>query len=88
MRKKGGAMTGQHWTNRNVDAFAYAVASNFIAQLETKLDVENMEDKTLAMRAKVSPAYISQIFSSPGNMGVKTMAKLTNALDMKFAIVA
>jgi transcriptional regulator with XRE-family HTH domain len=81
-------MTGQHWTSRSEDAFAYAVASNFIAQLETKLDSENLDDKTLALRAKVTPAYISQLFNSPGNIGVKTMAKLTRALNMKFAVVA
>ena len=54
-------MTAQHWTNRDVEAFAYAVASNFVAQVETKLDSENVEDKTFAKLAKVSPAYISRI---------------------------
>src|SRR5580700_2370550 len=81
-------MTGQHWTNRDVDAFAFAVVSTFTAQLEIKLDKEEIDDKELAELMDVTPAYISRVLNSPRNMGARTMAKLTRALNMKFAIVA
>lgn len=78
----------RHWTTGSPDKFAYAVASDFVAQLEIKLEAEGMEKKDFARRAGVSPSFVSQVLNNPGNLGVKTMAKFALALGMKVAVVA
>ena len=60
----------QHWTANKTDAFVYRIASDFIVQLEKKMDGQ-VNQSDLAKRLGVSKGRVSQVFNNPGNLTLK-----------------
>jgi len=77
----------KHWTNRSEDDFLHAIASDFVAQIETRMEDENLERKDLATKAYVSPGRVSQVLNDPSSLSLRSVVKYTRALNMKVAIV-
>jgi transcriptional regulator with XRE-family HTH domain len=78
----------KHWTSRSVADFVYRVASDFIIQLEKRLEVKDISKAEMADRAGVSEGRLSQIFNNPGNLTLKSVVQYARALGLKVALVA
>jgi hypothetical protein len=77
----------KHWTAKSTDAFVYRISSDFVLQLEKKMDGE-VSQNDLANRLKVSKGRVSQVLNNPGNLTLKKIVQYSRALGMKVAIVA
>ncbi len=78
----------KHWTARSNDDFAYRIASDFIAQIETKMEKDDINRRNFAKLAGVSPGRISQVLNTPGSFRLKSVVSYARAVGMKVAIVA
>lgn len=78
----------KHWTSRSIADFVYRISSDFVAQLEVKLEKEGTSQKELADRLEVSVGRVSQVLNDPGNLTLKNTVRFAQALGMKVAIVA
>lgn len=78
----------KHWTSRGTADFVYRIASDFVAQLEMKLESEGTTQKELADRLKLSVGRVSQVLNDPGNLTIKNTVRFAQALGMKVALVA
>lgn len=78
-----------HWTERSPEDFLYSIASDFVEQLQNKMEaLDNMTRAKLAKAAGISKGRISQIFNDPGNISLDTVVRLARALGMKVAVTA
>jgi transcriptional regulator with XRE-family HTH domain len=77
----------KHWTSEDTDAFVYRIASDFVLQLEKKMD-GSLNQNDLARRLKVSKGRVSQVLNNPGNLTLKKIVQYSRALKMKVAVVA
>jgi hypothetical protein len=78
-----------HWTTANDPAFVRRIMFDFIAQLQTKLEVSGKTQSWLAQEMGVTDGEISQVLNfGRMNLSPKTMVKYARALGMKVAIVA
>jgi transcriptional regulator with XRE-family HTH domain len=77
----------KHWTNRNDDTFAHAIASDFVAQIETVMEDGGMERKALAEKIGVTPGRVSQVLNNPASMNLRTVVRYSRAVNRKVAIV-
>jgi len=80
-------VTPKHWTANSNDAFVYRIASDFIIQLEKKMNGHISHTK-LAERLGVSKGRVSQVFNNPGNLTLKRMVEYSRALGIKVSVVA
>src|SRR5438445_6727164 len=80
-------ISNPHWT-QNLGDFAYWVGSDFTAQIETKLEAEEINNSTFAERLDVSPSRVSQVLHDPGNLTLGNVVKYCRTLGMKVALVA
>jgi predicted XRE-type DNA-binding protein len=80
--------TVKHWTGTDADAFIHAIASDFVAQIETKLESENISRRQFARLLHVSPGRVSQTLNDPSGFNLRTIVNYVRALGMKAAIVA
>jgi transcriptional regulator with XRE-family HTH domain len=78
----------KHWTENSVDDFVYRIASDFVLQLETKIEKGEVSQRELAVRLNVSDGRVSQVLNNPGNLTLKKVVEYARALGMKVAIVA
>jgi transcriptional regulator with XRE-family HTH domain len=78
----------KHWTSRSISDFVYRIASDFVIQLEKKMQSDGITNKALAKRAGVSEGRLSQVLNNPGNLTLKSTVQYAQALGMKVAIVA
>jgi transcriptional regulator with XRE-family HTH domain len=78
----------KHWTSRSIADFVYRIASDFVAQLEMKLEREGTTQKELADRLKLSVGRVSQVLNDPGNLTIKNTVRFAQALGMKVALIA
>jgi transcriptional regulator with XRE-family HTH domain len=78
----------KHWTESSVDDFVYRISSDFVLQLETKIEKGDVSQKELACRLNVSDGRVSQVLNNPGNLTLKKVVEYARALGMKVAIVA
>jgi transcriptional regulator with XRE-family HTH domain len=78
----------QHWTARSIPSFVHRITSDFIGQLEMRIEDEHIERQELANRLGVTPGSVSQFLNDPGNATVRKMAEYARALGMKVAIIA
>ena len=76
------------WTQESVAAFVYSISSDFVAQLETKMEKEKISRSELASRLDKSNGRVSQVFNDPGNLGVRLMVEYARALGLKVSIIA
>jgi transcriptional regulator with XRE-family HTH domain len=78
----------KHWTAESSDALAHKAAFDFIAQVEKRLQTSELKQAELANKLEVSEGAVSKMLNSPQNLTLKTIAKYSRALGIKFAIVA
>lgn len=79
--------TTKHWTSRSVEDFTYRIASDFIAQIELRIESYGPTKTELAERLKRTVGRVSQMFN-PGNITVNSAVRLSQASGMKVALVA
>jgi transcriptional regulator with XRE-family HTH domain len=77
-----------HWTEGSIDDYLYRIASDFVLQLEDKIDSGVLSHVQLAQKLGVSKGRVSQILNNPGNLTLKMMIRCARALGMKIAVVA
>jgi DNA-binding phage protein len=76
-----------HWT-RGTNAFVYRISSDFIAQLQSKLETDGITSSQLAKRIGVTLGRVSQVLNDPGNLTLKGTVRFAKALGMKVAVIA
>jgi transcriptional regulator with XRE-family HTH domain len=78
-----------HWTERSINDFLFSIASDFIGQLEKKMEEKNMSQDKVAKKLGVTKGRVSQIFNNPGdNISIKKIIEYARAFGMKVSIVA
>jgi hypothetical protein len=77
----------KHWTAESVENFTYRIASDFLAQVETKIEQGEVSRTDLAHRLNRTLGRVSQLFN-PGNITVSSAVRLVRAAGMKVALVA
>ena len=78
----------RHWTESSTADFVYRISSDFIMQLEKRLEVLPVSQKELADRLNVTIGRVSQVFNNPGNLTLRNFVQYSRALGMKVAVVA
>lgn len=78
----------KHWTATSTQDFLYRIASDFVEQLESRLESKNFSQDYLAQKLKLSKGRISQILNNPGNFTLNMIIRSARALGLKVAIVA
>jgi transcriptional regulator with XRE-family HTH domain len=78
----------RHWTSESVEDFVYQISSDFVGQIETKLEKLGRSYTELAEHIGVSPSRVSQVLNNPGNMTLESTARYARAIGMKVALVA
>lgn len=81
-------MTTKHWTETSVEDFLYKIAADFMDQLQLAMNSKPMTRSQLAKRLGKTAGRVSQMFNSPGNLGLKQIITVSRALGLKVAIVA
>lgn len=77
-----------HWTVDSATDFVYRISSDFVAQLETKLEEKSMTRKEYARELDVTPARVSQFLNDPGSFELSSMVNYAQALGMKVSVIA
>lgn len=78
----------KHWTGESVADFQFRVGSDFVMQIEAKLDATGLTQAKFADRLSISKSRVSQIINDPGNLTLGSMIKWGQALGLKISIVA
>lgn len=76
-----------HWTERSTRDFLYSIASDFIEQLQERMETLPMKQSELAKAANVTKGYVSKMFKNPGNLSLETIVKFARIVGMKVSIV-
>ncbi len=77
-----------HWTQSGIASFVYRISFDFIAQLQKKVQNEDVKMYELAQKLGVDKSRVSQVFNDPGNLTLKNIVRYAGALGLKVAIVA
>jgi len=77
-----------HWTTRSVKDYIFRIASDFIVQLENKIESLNISQDELAKKLGVTKGRVSQLINHPGNFSLGKMIEYAKALGMKVSVVA
>jgi hypothetical protein len=77
----------KHWTAESTENFTYRIASDFLAQVEARLEKDGTSRSELAQRLSRTLGRVSQLFN-PGNITVSSAVRLGQATGMKVALVA
>lgn len=77
-----------HWTEQSIGDFLYRIASDFIEQLEKKMETKKLSQDDLAKRMGLTKGYISQVLNHPGNLTLGNIIRFSRALGMKASVVA
>jgi hypothetical protein len=81
-------VTSKHWTVGSIEDFAFRIASDFLAQVETKIEAGEVTRAELAHRLSRTPGRVSQLLNNPGNLTLTSAVRLVRAAGMKVALVA
>ncbi|MBI4468188.1 MAG: XRE family transcriptional regulator [Acidobacteria bacterium] len=77
-----------HWSEQSTADFLYRIASDFVVQIEAKMESKRLSKSRLAQALGVSKGRVSQLLNNPGNLGLVTIVRCARALGLKVAIVA
>jgi len=77
-----------HWTASSIKDYIFRIASDFIVQLDNKMEAPPLSQDALAKKIGVTKGAVSQMFNNPGNITLRRIVKYSKALNMKVAIVA
>jgi len=78
----------EHWTEKSEINFLFRIVSDFISQIEKKMESLNMSQDQLAKDLHISKGRVSQVLNNPGNVSLRTVIKLAKTLKMKVSIIA
>jgi hypothetical protein len=78
----------KHWTQRSTEDFVYRISSDFVVQLEKRLEQLGINHKNFAKVLKLSEGRVSQVLNNPGNFTLNSTVEYARAAKMKVAIVA
>jgi len=77
-----------HWTDESIDDFVYSIASDFVLQLEKKIEEGPVSQAEIAKRIGVSEGRVSQVLNDPGNLTLRNTVRYARALGMKISLIA
>lgn len=77
-----------HWTDRSTKDFVYRISSDFILQIEKKMEEERVNQSNLAETLGVTDGRVSQVLRNPGNLTLRKMVEYARSLGMKISVVA
>jgi predicted XRE-type DNA-binding protein len=77
-----------HWTERSTKNFVYRISSDFILQIEKKMEAERVNQANLAETLGVTDGRVSQVLRNPGNLTLRKMLEYARSLGMKISVVA
>jgi transcriptional regulator with XRE-family HTH domain len=80
--------TVAHWTQKSTADFVYSISSNFVAQIEPKIEEEGISQNEIAEKMKKTSGRVSQLLNNPGNLSIRVMVEVARALGMKVGVVA
>jgi len=78
----------RHWTANTTQDFVFRISSDFVVQLEKKMDAEQISKKEFGTRLGLTESRVSQIFNTPSNLKLRSTVEYARALGLKVAIVA
>ena len=78
----------RHWTNESSKDFMFAVAMDFLTELDRVMDEREISQRDLAKRLGISEGRVSQVVNNPGNLTLRSVVEWARALEMKVALVA
>jgi transcriptional regulator with XRE-family HTH domain len=77
-----------HWTFESEVNLRTRIASDFLAQIEEKIAEKDWTHAEIAEALGVTEGRISQVFNNPGNLTLKTMMKMAEAVVLLVSVVA
>lgn len=77
----------QHWTERSTGDFLYAIAADFVTQIELTMEKEHVNQTELAGILGVTEGRVSQVLNNPGNLTLLKVVEYARALGRKVSIV-
>lgn len=80
-------MSKKHWSEKSAKDFRFAVAFDYIAQVQIALEERDLSQSEFAERVGVSKGRISQLFNNPGNMTMDSMVRFARGIGQKMGIV-
>ena len=81
-------MIGTHWTDESALDFAFAIANDFLDEIDRIMELQGVSRREIADRIGVTEGRVSQIFHNPGRASLTVMVRMARALGWKVAIVA
>jgi transcriptional regulator with XRE-family HTH domain len=78
----------KHWTERSITDYLFRIATDFIAQLESKMESLPISQDKLAKRLGITKGAVSQWINHPGNVTLRKMIEYARALGMKVSTIA
>jgi len=78
----------KHWTQRSTADFVHNISSDFVGQLETRMEEKGISRGDLARRLNKTNGRVSQVLNNPGNIGLRVSVDYARALGMKVSLVA
>jgi transcriptional regulator with XRE-family HTH domain len=78
----------KHWTAESTKDFLYRIASDYIDQIQKRMDLVPISQSELARTLGVTEGRVSQILNKPGNLQLEKIIEYARAVGMKVAVVA
>lgn len=76
-----------HWTASDLESMQFAIAFDFVNEIQLQMERENISQDDLAKRMDITKDRLSQMMSNPGNLELKSIIKMAAALRMKVSII-
>jgi len=77
----------RHWTNDSLEDFQFALAYDYVDQLQDALEEIDMKQSKFATIAGTSESRVSQLLGNPGNLTLKSMVRWARAIGRKISVV-
>lgn len=77
----------QHWTSNSLKEFAFWIASDFTAQIESAMETNSIDNRELANTLELSTSRVSQVLNNPGNLTLGNAVKFARGTGHKVALV-
>jgi transcriptional regulator with XRE-family HTH domain len=77
-----------HWTAQSIKDYLFRIASDFIAQLQNKMESLSISQDELARKLGITKGAVSLWLNHPGNISLGKMIEYARVLGMKVSVVA
>lgn len=81
-------MTNNHWTSENLADFVYWITSDFVSQIELRMEEKGINKTEFANLISRSASQVSQVLNNPGNLELESVVRFARGLGMKVSLVA